>query len=664
MTARSTNTALKFPAAPSAAPQRARPNPARSDLSTSLTLAAMSLGYGVVQLDVTIVNTALGSIGSSLGGGVSELQWVVSAYTIAFAAFILTAGALGDRIGAKRVFMAGFAVFTAASVGCALSPNATILIAARAVQGFGAAILVPNSLALLSHAYPDDKARGRAVGIWAAGASLALTAGPLVGGGLIALVGWRSIFLVNLPIGLAGLWLSWRYASETTRSPQREIDLPGQLAAIAALGCLAGAIIEGGSLGWSNGFVIAGFIAAAVLAILFVLQERRASQPMLPLSLFAHRIFALTSMVGLLVNVAFYGLIFVFSLYFQRVNGWSPFATGLAFVPMMGAVLPVNLLAPRLAERIGAPATIAVGAVLSRGWMSGVARDRAGHQLRLDLRAADRDRWRPRPFGAAADVDAAGQRREAALRHCRRRAQRDAADRQRVGRGPVRLARGSSQRAALWHTPIAGDFRRPAAGRGRCDLVWRFAAGRAVAAWSFGSENQNRSSDSCFDAFSSREPVSTSLENALAPAQGKVRATKRHRRAEHERGDPREHARDGRDCARPGGDRAGADQQENADRDQELPHPLRDLSGHRAMHQIGGEIAAAKAHRRDQPPRDRRSRRHEFAGIGPPEAAEVEAEARAEHVHGQRQQHARNHRAGQNQAAWKIDRLGHAVLVR
>ena len=144
----------------------------------------MSLGYGVVQLDVTIVNTALGSIGSSLGGGVSELQWVVSAYTIAFAAFILTAGALGDRIGAKRVFMAGFAIFTAASVACALSPNAMILIAARAVQGFGAAILVPNSLALLSHAYPDDKARGRAVGIWAAGASLALTAGPLVGGGL------------------------------------------------------------------------------------------------------------------------------------------------------------------------------------------------------------------------------------------------------------------------------------------------------------------------------------------------------------------------------------------------------------------------------------------------------------------------------------------------
>jgi MFS transporter, DHA2 family, methylenomycin A resistance protein len=331
----------------------------------SVTLFAMSLGYGVVQLDVTIVNTALDRIGASLGGGVAELQWIVNAYTIAFAAFILTAGALGDRIGAKRIFMAGFAIFTSASLACALSPNPTVLVAARAVQGLGAAVLVPNSLALLNHAYPDEKRRGRAVGIWAAGASLALTAGPLVGGALIALIGWRSIFLVNLPIGLAGLWLSWKYATETAANRQREVDLPGQVAAIAALGCLAGAVIEGGALGWSNGFVLAAFVASVVLAGLFILQERRAEQPMLPLSLFAHRLFALTSLVGLLVNIAFYGLIFVFSLYFQRINGLSPVATGLLFVPMMGAVLPANLIAARVTERLGAPATIALGAALA-----------------------------------------------------------------------------------------------------------------------------------------------------------------------------------------------------------------------------------------------------------------------------------------------------------
>jgi MFS transporter, DHA2 family, methylenomycin A resistance protein len=359
------STSLRFQPVSAAGARSPETKSTRSSLSTSLTLAAMSLGYGVVQLDVTIVNTALSSIGASLGGGVSELQWVVSSYTIAFAAFILTAGALGDRIGAKRVFMAGFAIFTAASLGCALAPNAAILIAARAVQGFGAAILVPNSLALLNHAYPGEKPRGRAVGIWAAGASVALTAGPLVGGGLIALVGWRSIFLVNLPIGLAGLWLSFRYATETTRTRQRQLDLPGQIAAIGTLGCLAGAIIEGGTLGWSNGFVIAGFVTSAVLAVLFVWREWRAPQPMLPLSLFRHRLFALTSLVGLLVNIAFYGLIFIFSLYFQRLNGLSPFATGLAFLPMMGAVLPVNLVAARVTERIGAPTTIAAGAALA-----------------------------------------------------------------------------------------------------------------------------------------------------------------------------------------------------------------------------------------------------------------------------------------------------------
>jgi MFS transporter, DHA2 family, methylenomycin A resistance protein len=333
-------------------------------LSMSLTLAATSLGYGVVQLDVTIVNTALTSIGTSLGGGVAELQWVVSAYTTAFAALILTAGALGDRRGAKRIVMAGFGIFTAASLGCALAPTSGVLIAARAVQGAGAAILVPNSLALLNHAYPNAKERGRAVGVWAAGASLALTAGPLVGGGLIEVAGWRSIFLVNLPIGLAGLWLTWRYAADTLRT-QHALDLPGQAAAIGMLGVLAGALIEGGRVGWSNPWVVAAFAGFVVLAALFFLRERRAAEPMLPLSLFRQRMFGLTSLVGLLVNVAFYGLIFVFSLYFQQINGWSSFATGLAFVPMMGAVLLSNPVAPRLAERFGASTVIAAGALIT-----------------------------------------------------------------------------------------------------------------------------------------------------------------------------------------------------------------------------------------------------------------------------------------------------------
>jgi DHA2 family methylenomycin A resistance protein-like MFS transporter len=329
-----------------------------------LTLAAMSLGYGVVQLDVTIVNVAIGSIGHSFGGGIATLQWVVTAYTTAFAAFILTAGALGDRVGAKRVFAAGFAVFTAASLACALAPSVATLIAARAVQGLGAAILVPNSLALLNHGYRDEKERGRAVAIWAAGASAALTAGPLVGGALIAISSWRSIFLVNVPLGLAAIWLTLRYAEETPASRQHHLDLSGQIAGIVALGCLAGAIIEGGKLGWNNIFVLALFVIAVVSAVSFVIIEWKTRQPMLPLALFRSRVFSSTSALGLMINVAFYGLIFVFSLYFQQAERWSPLWTGLAFVPMMSAVLLANLIGPRVNAALGAPITIAAGSGL------------------------------------------------------------------------------------------------------------------------------------------------------------------------------------------------------------------------------------------------------------------------------------------------------------
>ena len=330
-----------------------------------LTLAAMSLGYGVVQLDVTIVNVAIASIGAAFGGGVAALQWVVNAYTIAFAALILTAGAIGDRIGAKRVFMAGFAIFTFASLACALAPTLAILIAARAVQGLAAAILVPNSLALLNHAYSSDAERGQAVAVWAGGASLALTAGPLAGGALITTTGWRSIFLVNIPIGLIGLWLTWRNAEETPKSAQRQVDLPGQATAIVALGCLAGALIEGGALGWTNGLVLAGFAVALATALAFVLIERGSAQPMLPLSLFRNPPFSTAALIGLLVNIAFYGLIFVFSLYFQQSEGMSVLRTGLAFVPIMAAVFIPNLVAPCIAARIGAHRTIAAGALIA-----------------------------------------------------------------------------------------------------------------------------------------------------------------------------------------------------------------------------------------------------------------------------------------------------------
>lgn len=336
------------------------------------TLTAMSLGYAVVQLDVTIVNTALHSISITIGGGVSELQWIVTTYTIAFAATILTAGALGDRVGAKRVFSLGFAIFTTSSLVCGLAPDLAVLIAARAAQGLGAAILVPNSLALLNHTFPKEKERGRAVAIWAAGASLALTTGPLAGGILSETIGWRSIFFVNIPIGLAGIWLTWRDVVETPRASNREIDLPGQIISVLALGLLAGTIIEAGKLGWANAWVLSETSATVVLVVLFALHERRAEQPMLPLSLFCDRAFALSTAVGLMVNIAFYGLIFVLSLYFQYYGKFSPFETGLAFMPMTGAVLATNLIASRLSECVGPANAIALGAVIAAGGALGL----------------------------------------------------------------------------------------------------------------------------------------------------------------------------------------------------------------------------------------------------------------------------------------------------
>jgi len=337
------------------------------DRRKHLTLAAASLGYGIVQLDVTIVNVAVASIGHSFGAQIVSLQWIVTTYKLAFAALILAAGSLGDRLGAKRVFACGFAVFTAASLACALAPSVPFLIGCRAVQGIGAAILVPNALSLLNHAYSDHRERAWAVAIWAAGASTALIAGPLVGGALIVTVGWRAIFLVNVPIGLAGIALVFSFTSETPKSSEGHLDLPGQFTGVIFLGSLCAAIIEGGQLGWTSPLVLATFAAAVLTILLFIGIEWRAERPMLPLSLFQRSAFSVSSAIGLMVNIAFYGLIFVLSLYFQELSYWSPIRTGLGFVPMLSAVLIANLLVPRITQKVGGRAMITLGTAIMGG---------------------------------------------------------------------------------------------------------------------------------------------------------------------------------------------------------------------------------------------------------------------------------------------------------
>jgi DHA2 family methylenomycin A resistance protein-like MFS transporter len=301
MTAQETRT-VAAPARPPAAWPRAA------------TLIGTSLGFGVIQLDVTVVNVAVKAIGGTFGGGIAELQWVVSSYVLMFAALILPAGALGDRFGAKRVLCAGFVIFVAASMACGLAPDFAVLIAARAVQGAGAALLGSCSLALLNYTFTSPADRARAIGQWAAGASAALSGGPVIGGILIATLGWRSIFFINTPIGLAGLWLVWRYAKETPRAARRGMDLAGAVSAVIALAAFAAAIIEAGSDGFTSPWVLGGLVVSALAVAVFIRSEARTAQPVLPLSLFRHRPFVAPVSVGFLVNVCVYGLIFLFSL--------------------------------------------------------------------------------------------------------------------------------------------------------------------------------------------------------------------------------------------------------------------------------------------------------------------------------------------------------------
>ncbi len=337
-----------------------------ANIAYAATVAATSLGFVVVQLDVSIVNVALNRIGAALSMGIGGLQWVVDAYTLAFASLLLAGGALGDRIGARRVLVGGMALFSVASLVCGLAWSAWVLIAARAVQGAGAALLMPCSLALLNRAYASDKPRrARAVGLWTAAGGIALSAGPALGGFMVASLGWASIFLVNLPIGVLAIWMAYRFLEETPPKAEKPpIDWTGQGLVVLTLFSLTGAFIETGSSGWTSLPVVGGLILAVVAGSLFMLVESRSKAPMFPLKLFASRIPAVTSLVGLAVNLTLYGTIFMLSLYFQKERHFSPEMTGLAFLPFMAAVTVSNVAAGRIAATYGSRLPMAIGLLL------------------------------------------------------------------------------------------------------------------------------------------------------------------------------------------------------------------------------------------------------------------------------------------------------------
>ncbi len=309
-------------------------------------VAITSLGFLVVQLDVSIVNVALARIGAALATDLSSLQWTVDGYTLAFAALLLSAGALGDRIGARRVFLYGMAVFTAASFGCGLARGPAVLIAARVVQGVGAAMLMPCSLALLSFASGgrgDLKAKG--IAIWTAAGGVALAAGPVLGGIMVEHLGWQSIFFINIPIGMAAIVLARAYLEETpVKTEKAPFDLWGQLLAVAAPLLLTATIIEGGAGGWASPFMLFGLPAAACALIAFIVVERRHRAPLLPMSLFAEPGFSVANFIGLVFNFTTYGMIFALSFYFQQTLHYSPSLTGLAFAPFLGVIIVSNVV--------------------------------------------------------------------------------------------------------------------------------------------------------------------------------------------------------------------------------------------------------------------------------------------------------------------------------
>ncbi|KJF71063.1 MFS transporter [Agrobacterium arsenijevicii] len=330
-----------------------------------ITLAAASLGFVVVLLDVSVVNVALDALRTSFSTDVAGLQWVVNAYTLVFAALLLMAGALGDRFGARAIFTTGFVLFTLASLACGLAPTLAALIAARLAQGVGAALLVPNSLSLLQQAFPDREQRNRAVGWWGAAGGIALAAGPVVGGFLVTHLGWRSVFLINIPVGLVGLVLILRYSAPSRRNKGRSLDMPGQAAAIIALASLATALTDAAHLGWTHPRILVALIVAVLAAIGFILIEARSHAPMLPLSFFSSPTFSITSVTGVIVNFAYYGLIFVFSLFFQLEQHLSPQETGIAFLPMTIVLMVMNILAGRLITRLGARRLMVFGLLLA-----------------------------------------------------------------------------------------------------------------------------------------------------------------------------------------------------------------------------------------------------------------------------------------------------------
>ena len=334
-------------------------------------LALTSLAYFIVVLDSLVVITALPRMQQDLHVGLDTLQWTVNSYGIAFAAGIITAAALGDRFGRRRVFTAGLALFTVASAACAVAPNATALIAARAVQGLGGAAVLPLSLTILTTAFPAQR-RGAIVGIYGGLAGLAVAVGPLVGGAVTEGLDWHWIFWINVPLGVAGSLLALRLLPESYGGAAR-LDLPGVSLVTAGVVGLVWGLARTGQAGWGSAEVIAALAVGAVLLVAFFGWEARAAEPMLPLRLLRIRAFAAGNAAGFLMTGSTFSAAFLVAQYFQFALGYSPLGTGLRLLPWFGTPMLISPVAGALSDRIGRRPVIATGLLLQAagfGWVA------------------------------------------------------------------------------------------------------------------------------------------------------------------------------------------------------------------------------------------------------------------------------------------------------
>ena len=348
---------------PWSAEETSDPTSSRSGNGTAL--VALCLAFFIVMLDTTIVNIALPAIRDDFAGGVRLQQWVVDSYTLVFAALLLTAGAASDVLGPRRVFQLGLVAFALFSVACAASPTGLVLIIARALQGIGAAALVPASLALIGASYPDPAGRSKAIGIWGGMGGIAAAVGPVAGGALIAVTGWQAVFLVNVPIALVAYILVRRAIPDIRPSQRRSIDPAGQILAITSLFILTYAIIEGGGKGGWDLVDLGLLIGGALLLLVFVIvQRQRGGRAMLPVSLFGSATFSAASVTGLLLNLGFYGQFFVLTLYLQQLRHFSAIAAaGVLAAEAVGAIIG-SPLGGRIAARIGTRITMIIGLVV------------------------------------------------------------------------------------------------------------------------------------------------------------------------------------------------------------------------------------------------------------------------------------------------------------